>query len=1090
MKIKLRLPNLDKIVLLIIPSLIIFGCMGDSSSIERIPYTIFDDFETGELYGWEQYPYAEDIGFDALFSTHETPTHNNSKYALARPVKPNDIVEVYQGFTKRIDIWTLPETKVKMAIYLQSDRNAEKLDVSLGTFEGELYHHIIENVEANQWIELDIPIEAFKSENGPLKAGEHIQVATIEASYPQVYYLYTYTILMDDFSINGERERQFIATTPPSENFDMFGVSVLKKHFFHGQDIALRTKPEGNVQLNQVKGTLFDGQGNIVKQDITFEEEGGEWINESIYSPTEKDATGQWEIVLEGTSGDGKKIAWGFKFLMPGKRPTEHPRLFFSKGELKERLENETSPVAKKILENALEDTDFMEVDIASINEGVDYTAENLVGGPYSKTSVGFNAYAEWNNPNRALGRIIEEGSFRYAFTGDREAGEKAKEALLKLCAFKKWNAAWMLERQFWTYYPVGYTLLPVSYGYDLLHDLLTEEEQKMVREAIMEKGLKLFHRDMVEMNRMSSNLTNHIAVLVGGHGVAATAIYGDDPDNPYLEPYLSGIITKAKAFIDNTYYEDGSYGEPKSGYMNMATREIVLIMEAFERNFGIDWTESTNVKSFYKYPLQATHPSGIMPDFGDGGHTFGGFSKLHSGSSLNKKGSGWSSIPGFTQDHAQYFVYRMGNPYLYPHVKSFWDEGKGGYFGYLWYRDDIDPVSRNTLPSSKIFNAQGMVMRSGWDDASTIISVRMGPHSNHYHFDQGTFQINVNGERLLTDPEYGKGGYYANLDYNLYNIQAIAHNVMLVDHDPESQKAAHYDNGIAAHRIWPRTHGFAGEIADAFEGDLTSVYKDKLEKYNRTMLFNKSRAMFLLDQVKSKSTEGHVYDWLFHAPENSMDYKNNRVTIDRPKARMTIDIISPKIESGVIRTNKDDAESFVTLTSAPNLTEANFMAVLLPEPQLSGAFGQRPQTARIDEEGWLAAQVKYNDGTVDVGAFRVEEASNEIFGFSTDANRFTASLNRNGTLDKVYFEGNDFKGYGISIKSGVPITFAWSSEPSTNKLEVQSDKETELEISMDRSPSSVTMNGSEHQAWEYVANDGLLKIMVPSGRNDISIKR
>ena len=40
-----------------------------------------------------------------------------------------------------------------------------------------------------------------------------------------------------------------------------------------------------------------------------------------------------------------------------------------------------------------------------------------------------------------------------------------------------------------------------------------------------LNKGLKLFHRDMVEMNRMPSNMTNHIAVIVTGFGLAATAI-------------------------------------------------------------------------------------------------------------------------------------------------------------------------------------------------------------------------------------------------------------------------------------------------------------------------------------------------------------------------------------------------------------------------------------------------------------------------------------------------------------------------------------------------------------------------------------
>jgi hypothetical protein len=154
---------------------------------------------------------------------------------------------------------------------------------------------------------------------------------------------------------------------------------------------------------------------------------------------------------------------------------------------------------------------------------------------------------------------------------------------------------------------------------------------------------------------------------------IAATAIYGEEPDNTYLEPYLSGIITKAKTFIDRAYYEDGSYAEPKTGYMNMATRAIVELLASLERNFGVDYSTTTNAGNFYKYPLQATDSKGTMQDFGDGN----------------------SSYKAFTEIHSEWFVHRTGNPFLYNFIKPYWEAGNGGYFGYLWYRDDINPVSR-----------------------------------------------------------------------------------------------------------------------------------------------------------------------------------------------------------------------------------------------------------------------------------------------------------------------------------------------------------------------------------------------------------
>ncbi|MEX2573019.1 MAG: heparinase II/III family protein, partial [Balneolaceae bacterium] len=587
-------------------------------------------------------------------------------------------------------------------------------------------------------------------------------------------------------------------------------------------------------------------------------------------------------------------------------------------------------------------DTGFMDVDIDQINEGEDRTAEALTGGPYAKNS---ESVGIWRNPTVVLGEVITEGSFRYAFTGDEAAGEKAKEALLKFCSFEKWNAAYMLENKFWTYYPVGYMLKPVAYGYDMLHDLLSEEEKQSVRDAIMEKGLKLFHRDMVEMNRMPSSNTNHIAVIVSGHGLAATAIYGDEPDNPAMEPYLSGIMAKAKAFIDQTYYEDGSYGEPFT-YQAMGSRSLVEIFAAFERNFGVDWSTTTDVQHFYKYPMMSTHTNQIMRHPGSlvfdllATHTSGG---------MPDYGDAGSTYDGFTQPHSWWFIYRLGNPFLYHYAKPYWEEGNGGYMSYLWFRDDITPRSRETFPTSRKFKANGMIMRSGWEDESTIITTRTGPHANHYHFDQGSFQIMTNGDALLDDPGVGPGGYYTNLEFRVYNIHSIAHNVMLIDHDPESQKPAHFDNGIAALRDWPRmTHTFAGEIADAVEEDLATVYKDKLESYTRTLLYTKSGPLFLLDRVKSNSSEGHVFNWIFHSRHNpdgrSLSYENNRVFIDRPDARLTMDILSPDIESapirdalGAARGGEQFDESFISLNSRPGLTEANFLAVLLPEARPSG---------------------------------------------------------------------------------------------------------------------------------------------------------
>lgn len=1053
-------------------SILLFNCVYGQNAL-RSSYKLSNDFETGELYGWEPYPYQQDIGFDALYFARKTPTHNNSRYALARPVRAYYNTELYTGFTKRLNFYTNAGSGIKAAIYFEGDRNPESLELSLGTFDGRRFMYTIPNPVANRWIELDIPASEFKLNGQTLNPGEHIQVITVEGIYASVYYLNTYTILMDDVQITGDRNSRFIASAPASTDLDMFDITILNKHFFFGDNISLKTAPENGISFKTVKGTLIDSKGKVVKDNISFSRSGNEWVNESIYKLTDKDARGHWEIKLKGLNEQGIETNHTFRFLVPGKKVNEHPRLFFTADELKNRLANEKSPAAKRILDKALENKSFMNVNISAINEPEDNTTETLTGPPFAPSVI---SPSNWRTNADRLGRVIHDGSLRYAFAGDLAAGQKAKEALLKLCSFKKWNNNWMLERKFWTYYPVGYIIKPVAIGYDLIYNLLSEQERTYVRNAIMEKGLKMFHRDMVEMNRMPSQQTNHIAVIVTGFGLAAAAVYGDDPTNPALEPYISGIITKTKAFLDKTYYEDGSYAEPRSGYMNMASRDIAELLPALERVFGVELTTTTNFQNVYKYPLHAGHSNGKMQDYGDGGGTNG------------------SSTQYGSQLHYQWLTKRTGNPFIYNWVKPYWEAGNGGYFAYLWYRDDISPQSRENLPTSRLFNAQGVLMRSGWDDASTIISTKLGPNSNHAHYDQGSFQIMTNGETLLTDPGAG-GGHYYDFDYLAYNIQAIAHNVMLVDHDPESQKPAHYDNGIAALQVWPRiTHSFTSEIADEMSGDLSPVYKGKLDKYTRTLLYTKSGPLFMFDQVKSKSPEGHVYDWLFHAGMNegksSMSYTDQRLTVDRPKARLTLDVVSKDEVNGKITDKYEDSESFIRISSKSKRTEGNFLAVIMPEAKpASGTYAARPKTTAINENGWMGAKVDRTDA-VDHGYFRkTPNSTASIAGFNTDAKQFTLSFNGSGRLLKAYFEGSKFSGDGLSVISEIPLTFAIQLGSKETNIELSAERDGSIEISYDNQPGQIIMNGSAIRNWKYDSASKRLRIQVIKGKSSISIQ-
>ena len=1057
------------------------GCGGGSSSRsegpDRIACTITDDFETNELYAWESYPYAEDIGYDPMLTGQKEPAHNDSKYALARIVKPNDALDLSQGFTKQIDLWTTEDTALDFALFLMSDRKPEWVEVSLGTFDGRLFTKTLEAPAVNRWLDTDIPRSEFTLNGSALEPGEHVQVIAIKAWYPLVTHLMSYTILIDDVSLNGERQRTFTAVEPASTRFDHFGSTILNRHYYTGESFGISVSPEGDRKVGSVTGTMLDAAGSAIVSDVALFDDGSHgdtksgdnvWTNSDMYTFSENDGRGKWTLQLAGTSDSGPSVVSEITFLVPGVRlgPDDHPRLFFSDSEMRARLASSEPAHVKKILTNALAQRDrYANADIDEIDEDTNVPSESLTGGPYSRVS---SDGRRWQIPAYTLAGIAEHGAWQYYFKGDEEAGARAKKALLKFCGFTMWNRSWMEAHGRHIYFPVGYMTRRVAIAYDLLYPILTEEERKAVRDGIMNNAIKPFYRDMVEMNRMPSSLSNHIAVIVAGLGLAATTIYGDDADNPYLEPYLSGIMTKMKDFMDKTYMPGGSYGEPYT-YQAMASRDLTETLFAFERNFGVDFTTETDIKDAWIYPLYVTDPIGLYQDFGDVSHWY-----------------------GMTQTHMQWLTYRMRNPWTYAYMKPFYEKGGGGYTGYIWYTDGIEPRYRSELPTSRLFDLKGnMVMRSGWDDESSIMIFKCGPNSNHYHLDQGTFVIMTNGSELLSDAGHSSN-YYANLYYPCYYTQPIGHNVMLVDMNPESQSIADYENGVAALRDYPHIiHHFAGDIADEVEGDLTCVYKDQLTGYTRSLLYMKPDIVFLFDRVEGNGS--HEYNWLFHAEhtngERSITWKDGSMTITRPDASLTMNVVAPEIASAGIR-DSDRDESFLTLSSKPDLPETAFLAALIPE---AGSGKPKPvETTRIESDGWLGAKVAYK-GETTTALFRMADGAGTktpVDGVISDASRVAFTTGRNGSLSRLFIVDGRNAEYGakerIALRSDREISAAVSYEGSVTTLEADSTGETSVSVTVKHKPRTVTVNGTANDSWQYYSQDGTLMIKVPEGKSVI----
>jgi hypothetical protein len=203
------------------------------------------------------------------------------------------------------------------------------------------------------------------------------------------------------------------------------------------------------------------------------------------------------------------------------------------------------------------------------------------------------------------------------------------------------------------------------------------------------------------------------------------------------------------------------------------------------------------------------------------------------------------------------------------------------------------------------------------------------------------------------------------------------------------------------------------------------------------------------------------------------------------------MDIVSPVIASTVIRdrNDKDFPESFISLSSKPNLEEANFFSVIFPEAKpISGDFGSRPVTTKIEARGWIGARVE-NNGKTFYGFFKTDSnATANVEGYVTDARQFTTSVNNDGSIQTAYFEGRLFGYKDVQVKSELPVSCAISLLNSSAILEIQTEKATGLSVSFEKMPAKVALNGKQLKQWHYDKAGKLLSLNVPEGKHVISV--
>lgn len=386
----------------------------------------------------------------------------------------------------------------------------------------------------------------------------------------------------------------------------------------------------------------------------------------------------------------------------------QHPRILLLKGE-ERQIEQSIAgnPIWKKMHEAILIESNNI-----------------IVLPPVERIQIGRRLL---DKSREALRRIFHL-SYAWRMTGDQKYFDRCEKEMLAIAKFSDWNPSHFLD--------VGEMTMAVAIGYDWLYPSLSAESKKIIRDAIVYKGI--YPSLDPKYNSWQRVVNNWNQVCNAGMTYGALAVAEDHPGLSKI------IIDRALNTIHlsmDEYKPDGAYPEGY-GYWGYGTSFNVMFLSAvetvFASDFGLNKTQGfLQTAGFLQNMTGVTGPSFNWGDSGSTGDLspamFWFAQKNNDPSQL------WVEKTYLQRDDFSRFT----RDRLLPAIM-------------IWGKDL--PLDKVTEPKVKAWKGQGAnplaMMRTSWTDPNAIyVGFKAGsPSVNHGHMDIGSFIMEADGVRWASD--------------------------------------------------------------------------------------------------------------------------------------------------------------------------------------------------------------------------------------------------------------------------------------------------------------------------------------------------
>lgn len=785
-----------------------------SAETARKTFTYTENFESGGLNGWESYPLWQDTAFDPWIRPN-TIVPGDPNRCLEQKVNAFWHADTYGGMQKRLDMFLTPDMKIGLRYYIASATPAEYVKIRLAAGPDGVLEYLVRTPSLNSWERIDLDYAAIVRENPISAAGGSMRIYGIAVlvKFPMANPRMNYYYGIDDVSINGQGPAAFRFTEPRMHRLREWKPAIPDRHYHTGDTFIL--KGEWPIDADRVTLGMapFPDSARTVLNAVLVRT-GGNWS----LQPFALDwSTGMYRGALRAFKGNDLLAEDCFMiYVAPKGIGKRHPRIWFDAEKKRVLTGKLTSgrfrPVGDDIRAMATDTREKLPLD------RVVYTFDQLNPDTFLEGQL----YTAWFTPLAEWQEAVYRNALAYCFFGDRTAGVYAKDVLLKVSGFPSWQHPWTVKMGWYSYYAVSETGKYFALAYDMLYDLMDDRERGEVRRALLEKVVIPCHKGYVEQNRIASNTSNWIAMLVGGSLMCMAAIYDDNPDETPLEPYFTGAVMKYADMIEKSVDPTGAYGE--GGYFNVTFRAWNDNLPAIENLFGIDL--SKKIRGVWNEVLW----SSILPvkrQFQTGD-------------------SGGYGIPG-----GQWFVEKFRDPVLgwaYDHLK-----GPDSFMDVLYDTDSSQKKSPFDMEPVRCFRNTGItVFKSGWKKDDFVFVMQTGSFYNHQHYHQGNFFLADRGD-VFVDRRKGSHYWYYSYDplYLPWFIQPTGYSTILIDGNRQSQRTGDPIGYIPGFEDRAFIHQFLNGSDAAFvSGDMTRIYWGKAKSLRRNVLYLKPRTVLMLDTV------------------------------------------------------------------------------------------------------------------------------------------------------------------------------------------------------------------------------------------------